>query len=84
MRYVYMYVYIYIKILIYTYMSAMSSKILQTLKLLPQISFNMDIKNRCLLPRFCILFKRWVANATKVLLSEEVLANLEISEPIDA
>ena len=75
---------LYIYILIYTYMSAMSSKILQTLKLLPKISFNMDIKNRCLLPCFCILFKRWVANVTKVLLSEVVLANLEISEPIDA
>ena len=45
---------------------------------------NLDITNLCLLFSFCILFKSWLANVIKVLLSEVVQANLKTSEPIEA
>ena len=60
--------------------SAVSSKTLKTVKCLPKVFFNKELR---LLPYFGILFKRRLKGVTKVFMSEVVLENLKISEPID-
>ena len=53
-----------------------------TVKCLPNILFKIDITDLCLLPCFCILFKRQLENVTKLFMYEVVLTTLKISEPI--
>ena len=64
--------------------AAASAKSLKAVKCLPKILLNIDIMAPCLLPCFCILFKRPLGSATKIFITYVVLAKLEISEPIDA
>ena len=64
--------------------AALCGKTLKTVKCLPKILFNIYIMDLCLLPCFCILFKRRLESVTKVFISEVVMAKLKVLEPIDA
>ena len=64
--------------------TAVYSKMLKTVKRLPNVLCNIDIVDLCLLPSFCIFFKRRLESVTKLFMFEVVLANFETSEPIDA
>ena len=55
-----------------------SGKTLKTVKCLPNILFNIDTMDLCLLPCFSILFKRRLESVTKALMFEIVEANLKI------
>ena len=64
--------------------AVMSVKTLKTVKCLPKTLFSIDVMDLYLLSCFCIIFKRRLESVTKVFMSEIVLANFKISEPIDA
>ena len=64
--------------------AALSGKALKRVKYLPKNLFKTDIMNLCLLPCFCINFKRRLETVAKVFMSKAVLANLKISKPVDA
>ena len=49
--------------------AAASAKSLKAVKCLPEILLNINIVAPCLLPCFCILFKRRLASATKVFIT---------------
>ena len=64
--------------------AVMSAKTLQTVEFLSKILFSLEIMDLCLFCCFCIVFKRRLGSVTKVFMSEAVLSNLKVSEPIDA
>ena len=63
---------------------AASAKTLKTVESLPNNLFKIDVMGLCLLFCCCIFFKRQLKSVKKVFISEVGLANLKISEPIDA
>ena len=61
-------------------------KLVETMQCLPNILFNIDIMDLCLLCCFCIAFKRRLESVEKssYKMSEVVTKNLKSSNPIDA
>ena len=61
----------------------LSAKIFKKVTCLPKTLFSIDIMDIWVLPCFCILFKRRLKSVTKAFMSNVVLGDLKISEPID-
>ena len=64
--------------------AAISAETLKTVKCFPNILFSIGIMDLCLLPCLCIRFKGQLKRVKNVFMSEVVLANVTISEPVDA
>ena len=65
-------------------MKVAAGKMVETMQCLPNILFNIDIMDLCLLCCFCIAFKRRLESVEKAFMSEVVTANPKGSNPIDA
>ena len=65
-------------------MKIAAGKMVETMQCLPNILFNIDIMDLCLLCCFCIAFKRRLESVEKAFMSEVVTANPKGSNPIDA
>ena len=58
-------------------------KKLKKVTCLPKMLFSIDIIDIWVLPCFCILFKRRLKSVTKAFMSNVVLGDLKVSEPIN-
>ena len=63
--------------------AAVSVKMLETVKCFPKVLFKIVITDLCLLPCFCILYKRRLKMVTKVFMYKVVLLKFKIPEPKD-